>query len=118
METINIHEAKTQSARTLLTTPENLQFFSPASIWELVLKLGLGRDDFKVDPFRLRKMLIPHGYVQLPVTAEHALNVFSLPPLHKDPFDRLLLAQARTEGMLLLTGDISLSQYKESVLTV
>lgn len=111
-------EKLSESARTLLTTPENLQFFSPASIWEIVIKLGLGRDDFKVDPFRLRKMLITHGYVELPVTAEHALNVFSLPPLHKDPFDRLLLAQARTEGMLLITGDTNVSQYRESVLTV
>jgi PIN domain nuclease of toxin-antitoxin system len=111
-------EKLSESARTLLTTPENSLFFSAASIWEIVIKLGLGRDDFKADPYRLRKMLVVHGYTELPITAEHALKIDSLPSLHKDPFDRLLLAQARTEGMLLLTGDAYVSQYKESVLAV
>ncbi|MCF8146171.1 MAG: type II toxin-antitoxin system VapC family toxin [Deltaproteobacteria bacterium] len=111
-------ERLSESARTLLTTPENILFFSVASIWEIVIKRGLGRDDFKVNPRRLRDMLIAHGYSELPVGAEHVLAVESLPPMHKDPFDRLLLAQARTEGMILLTVDASVSQYKESVLTV
>ena len=112
------HERLSESTRTLLTTPENNLFFSAASIWEIVIKLGLGREDFKVDPYRLRKMLVTHGYAELSVTAEHALKVYSLPLLHKDPFDRLLLAQARTEGMLLLTGDASISQYQDTVLEV
>jgi PIN domain nuclease of toxin-antitoxin system len=111
-------ERLSESARTLLTTPENILFFSVASIWEIVIKRGLGRDDFKVNPRRLREMLIAHGYSELAVGAEHVLAIESLPPIHKDPFDRLLLAQARTEGMLLLTVDASVSQYKESVLTV
>lgn len=111
-------EKLTESAHTLLTTPENSLFFSAASIWEIVIKLGLGREDFKVDPYRLRKMLAVNGYTELPVTAEHALRVDSLPPLHKDPFDRLLLAQARSEGMLFLTHDASVAQYQESVLAV
>lgn len=63
-------------------------------------------------------MLVVNGYAELPITAEHALKVNSLPLLHKDPFDRLLLAQARAEGMLLLTGDASVVQYQESVLAV
>jgi len=62
--------------------------------------------------------LVVHGYAELPVTAEHALKVHLLPYLHKDPFDRLLLAQARVEGLLLLTSDAAVSQYQESVLTV
>jgi PIN domain nuclease of toxin-antitoxin system len=111
-------EKLSESARTMLTTPENVLYFSAASIWEIVIKRGLGREDFKVDPRRLRKMLIMHGYTELPVTAEHALMVETLPLLHKDPFDRLLVAQARTEGMLLLTADASVFQYQESVLTV
>ncbi len=61
-------------------------------------------------------MLIAHGYNELRVTSQHALKVESLPLLHKDPLDRLLLAQARTEGMLLLTVDASITQYQESVL--
>jgi PIN domain nuclease of toxin-antitoxin system len=107
-----------ESARTLLTTPGNILFFSAASIWEIVIKRGLGRDDFKIDPRRLRKMLIMHGYTELPVTAEHALAVETFPLLHKDPFDRLLLAQVRTEGMMLLTVDPLVLQYQEFVLAV
>jgi len=111
-------EKLTESTRSLLTTPENSLFFSAASIWEIVIKLGIGREDFKVDPYRLRKMLVVHGYTELPITAEHALKVVSLPLLHKDPFDRLLLAQARTEGMMLLTVDVAVGQYHESVMMV
>lgn len=111
-------EKLSESARSLLTAPENVLFFSVASLWEIVIKRGLGREDFKVNPRRLRKMLVVHGYTELPVTAEHVLTVETLPLLHRDPFDRLLLAQARTEGMLLLTVDTSVLQYQESVLAV
>jgi PIN domain nuclease of toxin-antitoxin system len=108
-------EKLSESARTLLTASENVLFFSVASIWEIVIKRGLGRKDFKVDPRRLRKMLVAHGYTELPVHAEHVLTIEALPLLHKDPFDRLLVAQARAEGMLLLTVDSAVSQYRESV---
>ena len=111
-------EKLSKSARTLLTTPENVLFFSVASMWEIEIKRGLGREDFKVNPRRLRKMLIANGYTELAIDAEHVFTVETLPLLHKDPFDRLLLAQARTEGMLLLTVDASVLQYQESVLAV
>ena len=111
-------EKLSEQTRDLLKHQENLLFFSAASIWEIVIKLGLGRKDFKVDPYRLRKMLILHGYSEIPVTVEHALKEDSLPLLHKDPFDRILLAQARVEGMVLLTCDEQVSQYQESVLLV
>ncbi len=111
-------EKLSEKARTLLITPENSLFFSAVSIWEIVSKKGLGREDFKVDPYRLRKMLVVQGYSELSITAEHVLNLESLPPLHKDPFDRLLIAQARSEAMLLLTADAKVSQYGEAVLAV
>jgi PIN domain nuclease of toxin-antitoxin system len=111
-------EKLSESTRTLLTSPDNSLFFSAASIWEIVIKLGLGRKDFKADPYRLRKMLVLNGYAEVPVTSEHALKVDSLPPLHKDPFDRLLLAQARAEGMTLLTVDAVVAQYQDSVMKV
>ncbi|MBW1720774.1 MAG: type II toxin-antitoxin system VapC family toxin [Deltaproteobacteria bacterium] len=113
-----VPEKLTESVRTILTSPENTLFFSAVSIWEIIIKLGLGRKDFKVDAYRFRKGLVAHGYTELPVTAEHALRVESLPPLHKDPFDRMLLAQARTEGLLLVTADAVVAQYEESVLAV
>jgi PIN domain nuclease of toxin-antitoxin system len=111
-------EKLSESARAQLNAPENHLFFSAASIWEIVIKLGLGRDDFKVDPHRLRKMLIIHEYTEIPVSSEHALRVHGLPMLHKDPFDRLLLAQARSEGMVLITADTAVAQYGEPVMLV
>lgn len=103
------------SAREILTDRRNTLFFSAASIWEIVIKRGLGRDDFKVDPYRLRKMLVINGYNELPVTSEHVLRVDTLPPLHKDPFDRILIAQVRSEGMILLTVDLAVIKYGEAV---
>lgn len=102
-------EKLSDSAREILLEPRNKLFFSAASIWEIVIKRGLGRDDFKVDPYRLRMMLVMNCYTELPVTAEHVLKVDTLPLLHKDPFDRILIAQARSEAMSLLTVDSLLS---------
>jgi PIN domain nuclease of toxin-antitoxin system len=113
-----VPERLPEAARSRLRAPENSLFFSAASIWEIVIKLALGREDFQVDPYRLRKMLVVHGYTELPVTAEHALKVVTVPTLHKDPFDRLLVAQARAEGMVLVTADSAVAQYKESVMAV
>ena len=111
-------EKLSESARTRLTAAENSLYFSAASMWEIVIKLGLGRDDFKVDPYRLRKMLVVHGYTEIPVSSEHVLRVLGLPLVHKDPFDRLLLAQARSEGMLLVTADAAVAEFGESVMMV
>lgn len=104
--------------RAMLASPENALFFSAVSIWEMVIKLALGREDFRVDPDRLIKMLLAHGYEELPVTAEHALRVHLLPPLHKDPFDRMLVAQALAEGMTLVTGDEAVLQYQDPLRVV
>jgi len=105
-------------ARTILLDSTNSLFFSSASIWEIVIKRGLGRDDFKVDPLRLRKQLVINGYEEVAVSADHALAVDVLPALHKDPFDRILIAQARMEGMLLLSADCQVSRYGNGILTV
>lgn len=99
------------TARRLIESPENQLFFSAASIWEVLIKCGLGRADFQVDARLLRRGLQDNGYVELPMTGEHALGVAGLPPLHKDPFDRMLLAQAAVEGMTLLTADASVARY-------
>jgi PIN domain nuclease of toxin-antitoxin system len=105
-------------ARTMLLEPRNTLFFSAASIWEVVIKRGIGRDDFKVDPYRLRKMLILNCYNELPITTEHVLRVDTLPQFHKDPFDRILIGQARSEAMVLLTVDSAVIQYEEAVMAV
>lgn len=99
------------SAVRLLEEPEHHLFFSAASLWEIAIKSGLGRPDFQVDPRVLRRGLLENGYSELPVTSFHAVNIDSLPPLHKDPFDRILLAQAIAESISLVTADDQLAQY-------
>jgi PIN domain nuclease of toxin-antitoxin system len=99
------------AARKLLNDPRNELGFSAASLWEVAIKSTLGREDFRVEPRLLRRGLLDNGYVELPVTSQHAVNIDGLPPLHKDPFDRLLLAQALSEGITLLTSDAQLAQY-------
>lgn len=85
--------------------------FSAASIWEVVIKSGLGREDFKVDAVLLRRGLLDNGYQELAVTSAHALAVGRPPDLHRDPFDRILAAQANDEGIELLTTDRTLAAY-------
>jgi PIN domain nuclease of toxin-antitoxin system len=104
-------ERLSAAARKLLNAPRNELIFSAASLWEIAIKSTLGRDDFRVEPRLLRRGLLDNGYVELPVTSQHAVSLDGLPPLHKDPFDRLLLAQALSEGITLLTSDVPLSRY-------
>ena len=99
------------TALALLNDPRNEFIFSAASIWEIAIKTGLRRDHFRLDPRVLRRRLLDSGYTELPVTSQQAVHVADLPPLHKDPFDRLLLAQAISEGILLLTADAHLARY-------
>lgn len=96
---------------TLVDAPDNELFFSAASLWEVVIKRALGRDDFKADPRLLRRGLLDNGYSELPIGSEHAIAVEGLPPIHKDPFDRILVAQALVEGITLLTGDSRIARY-------
>ena len=98
-------------ARPLLEDPANELLFSPVSLWEIAIKRGLGRTDFQVDARVLRRGLLDNGYVELPLTGEHAVAIEGLPPLHKDPFDRILVAQAMVEGVVLLTADTLVAQY-------
>lgn len=100
-----------RKARGLIDNPGNELFFSPASLWELVIKRGLRRPDFKVDARVLRRGLLDNGYGELPIVSDHVVAIDNLPPIHKDPFDRVLVAQATVEGITLLTTDSVLSQY-------
>ena len=100
------------------THPRNELYFSAASVWEVAIKSTLGRKDFRADPRQLRRGLLDNGYQELPVTGEHAMNVDTLPALHHDPFDRMLLSQAATEGLTLLTSDDNLARYPGPVRAV
>jgi len=98
-------------ARGLIENPGNELFFSAASLWEVVIKRGLGRADFKVDARLLRRGLLDNGYSELPILSDHVVATESLPLIHKDPFDRILVAQATVEGVTLLTADSVVSAY-------
>lgn len=100
-----------REACALIDDPAHTLWFSAASVWEVAIKLGVGREDFRVDPAQLRKGLLDNGYRELAVSGEHALGLERLPPIHKDPFDRMLLAQAIVEGFTLLAADERLGAY-------
>jgi PIN domain nuclease of toxin-antitoxin system len=104
-----------KQARMLLAEPGHALLFSAASLWEIAIKLGLGRTDFQVDLRALRRGLLLNGWRELPVSGEHALELAALPALHRDPFDRILVCQARVEGCTLLTADDQLTAYGEPV---
>jgi PIN domain nuclease of toxin-antitoxin system len=105
-------------ARSLIDAPDNELYFSAASLWEIAIKRGIGRSDFQVDPRLLRRGLLDNGYIELPVRSEHAVAIDSLPLIHKDPFDRMLVAQATAEGITLLTTDAVVAQYPGPVRAV
>ena len=104
-----------RKARRLLEDPGSQLWFSAASLWEVAIKHGLGRKDFRVDPRRLRRGLIDNGWRELAISSEHAVATLDLPLFHKDPFDRMLLAQARVEGLALVTSDELVTRYPGDV---
>jgi len=109
-------EKLSRKTRALLNDPDNTLVFSAASLWEICIKRGLGREDFQVDAHQLRRGLLDNGYDELAVTSAHALALDNLPLLHRDPFDRMLLAQSRVEGITLLSADEQVLRYSGPIL--
>lgn len=105
-------------ARSLIEDPGNTLLFSAASLWEITIRAGSDREDFQVDPHLLYRGLVDNDYEELPVTARHALAVGTLPDLHRDPFDRLLVEQAIAEGIRLLTRDPLVQAYPGPITAV
>ena len=104
-------ERLSASARALIEAPGSEPCFSAASLWEIAIKAGLRRQDFQVDLPALRGALSEMAIEEVPITSQHAVATVGLPPLHKDPFDRILVAQAMIEGITLLTTDRLVAQY-------
>jgi PIN domain nuclease of toxin-antitoxin system len=90
-------------------------FYSAASLWEIAIKAARGRDDFAADPGAIRDALEANGFHELPVTGRHAVALAGLPPIHADPFDRMLIAQAISEPMALITSDERLGAYPATI---
>jgi PIN domain nuclease of toxin-antitoxin system len=108
-------ERLSAEARRLIGDADNELCFSTVSIWEVAIKHGRGREDFHVDPRLLRRGLLDNFYRELPVSGEHAVAIANLPPLHRDPFDRMLVAQSIVESIMLLTSDPLVAQYPAPV---
>jgi len=104
-------ERLSPQATKLLQNPEHRLYFSAVSFWEIEIKRSLDRFDFQIEPSLLRRGLIENGYQELPVTSLQTMTLEHLPAIHKDPFDRLLVAQAISEGMVLLTSDSTVAKY-------
>ena len=104
-------ERLSERARQIMSDEAIEPLFSVASIWEVIIKAGLGRPDFSVDPGLWRRGLLRSGYSELAISGQHALAVADLEPLHRDPFDRMLVAQARHEGLDLVTSDPFVARY-------
>lgn len=104
-----------RKARTLIENPDNELVFSAASLWEVAIKRRLGRNDFQTDERVLRRALLDNDYVELPITGEHTVTVGTLPAIHKDPFDRILVAQAACEGLTLATSDPQIAKYPGAI---
>ena len=106
------------AAATMIEDPANDLIFSAASLWEITIKHSLGRADFRANPHLLRRGLLDNGYTSLAISAEHALAVGMLPDHHRDPFDRILIAQATVEGITLMTADPLVARYPGPILKV
>lgn len=104
-----------KKARRVLEDPGSQLWFSAASLWEVAIKHGLGRADFRVEPRQLRRALLNNGWHELAISSEHAVATERLPPIHKDPFDRMLVAQANVEGVTLVTSDEIVARYPGEV---
>jgi PIN domain nuclease of toxin-antitoxin system len=99
----------------LLEDPENELNFSAASLWEVAIKSSFERPDFKVDARLLRRGLLDNGYREIAISSEHAVAIAALPAIHKDPFDRILVAQSLVENVTLVTSDVMVSRYAGSI---
>ncbi|MGC8519856.1 MAG: type II toxin-antitoxin system VapC family toxin [Steroidobacteraceae bacterium] len=111
-------ERLSKAARELIEAADNELIFSTASLWEVVIKRGLGREDFQVDVRLLRRGLLDNGYTELPIGSAHVVAIESLPPLHTDLFDRILIAQAFVEGITLVTTEETVARYPAPVRAV
>jgi len=101
-----------KAACALIEDRDNEIAFSAVSIWEIAIKFALQKPEFNVDPHLVRRGCLDNAMTELAMTSAHAIVTASLPPIHKDPFDRLLVAQAMAEGVTLLTADETIAQYR------
>lgn len=105
-------------ARELIASPENEIYVSAASVWEIAIKHSLGRHTIPISGEEARRYFTEAGYLSLPITDQHAAAVETLPPIHADPFDRMLVAQALAEPLKLVTHDAMVARYSDNIVLI
>jgi len=111
-------EQLSNKAKALIEDPENQLYFSAASLWEISIKNKLGRADFKVDLAVLRRNLLDNDFEEIAINSAHSIGVDALPNIHKDPFDRMLIAQTAVEGITLVTADSMVAEYSVAFIKI
>jgi PIN domain nuclease of toxin-antitoxin system len=106
------------AARNIILDPRTEVFVSAASVWEIAIKHSLARHDMPISGKEAAAWFEEAGYIMLAVSASHAAAVEDLPPVHADPFDRLLVAQALTEPLRLLTHDQTVAGYSDTIICI
>lgn len=106
------------NVREWLANPKNTIYFSAANIWEIAIKRSLNKDGFDFQPEDIHRLALATGFTELPVTSEHCYTIGTMPWHHRDPFDRMLIAQMQALPAYLLTSDGVLGQYSELVIRV
>lgn len=107
---------KAPKAQAIIKDFNHELYFSSVSVWEVVIKSSLNKPNFNIDAKQLTHGLLQDGFKQLKIENHHLYEIKNLPNIHKDPFDRLLLAQAKTEHMRFLTADQLILKYADDVL--
>lgn len=107
-----------QRARNIIANPDNDIYFSTVSIWEIAIKTGLGKLQLPISTAAFRRVLLDNQYLELNINSKHAILTETLLPIHKDPFDRMLIAQAQSEGFTLISADNYVIAYGNMVLAV
>ena len=104
-----------QNAREIIGDEKNDLHFSPVSLWEVSIKRSQNKPDFQLDARVMQESLLDKGCLEIPIISSHTITAGELPVFHKDPFDRLLIAQAMVENLFLLTSDKKTAEYPAPV---
>lgn len=107
-----------RKAKTILENPENVLYFSPISLWEVSIKHAKHPQQMAITSERAKDLALKMGFIELPVRSRHGVDIANLPDIHSDPFDRMLITQARSDGLLLISHDEKVIVYGESVVKV
>lgn len=115
---IQNHPKLSKKAKDIILNPDNELWFSTASIWEIAIKYSAQKPNGFIDPTYFYQILKRNQYKELPIYSNHATAVKSLPFFHKDPFDRMLIAQSHCENLMLMTVDEKIAQYDGQIIMV